>query len=53
MIINNFKEIKDEIVYSDVLKINGIVWRIKVYPKGNGVAKDHYLSVFLEMVQGV
>jgi len=50
MKIKNFKEIKENIVFSELLKINGIIWRIKVYPKGNGVAKDQYLSVFLEMV---
>jgi hypothetical protein len=29
--------------------LNGVLWRLKVYPNGNGVAKNNYLSVFLEM----
>ena len=37
---DKFKDIKEEIIYSELLNINGIIWRIKVYPKGNGVAKD-------------
>lgn len=52
--IENYLDIRDvkEIIYSDPLTSNGISWRLKVYPNGNGQAKDHYLSVFLEMVKG-
>jgi len=39
------------IVYSPALMHNSIKWRLKVYPNGNGNAKDHYISVFLEMGQ--
>ena len=46
----DFTEIKDEIVFSEPVKMSGVVWRLKVYPRGNGVAKDNYMSVFLEMV---
>jgi tripartite motif-containing protein 37 len=42
-----------EILYSPCLFISGTTWRLKIYPRGNGVAKDQYLSVFLEMVSGV
>jgi len=52
-VLSDFTEIKDEIVYSECIKMSGVVWRLKVYPRGNGVAKDSYMSVFLEMVQGV
>lgn len=32
---------------------NGITWRLKVYPNGNGSnAHGHYISVFLEMQKG-
>lgn len=41
-----------EVVYSDVLEYNGLMWRLKVYPNGNGVAKGNYLSVFLELLKG-
>lgn len=40
-----------EIVYSDILETNGLQWRLKIYPNGNGVAKGAYLSIFLEMVK--
>jgi tripartite motif-containing protein 37 len=26
-----------------------VEWRLKVYPKGNGLAREKYLSVFVEM----
>mgnify|MGYP002628992439 CR=1 FL=1 len=52
-VLTDFTEIREEIVYSEPLKVSGVVWRLKVYPRGNGVAKDSYMSVFLEMVQGV
>ena len=52
--ILNYLDIKEskEIIYSESLISNGISWRLKVYPNGNGQAKDHYLSVFLEMMKG-
>lgn len=37
------------IVYSEGKVINGVEWRLKVYPKGNGLAREKYLSVFVEM----
>lgn len=51
--LKNFSKLKQtqEIVYSEVLNANGIQWRLKIYPNGNGVAKGAYLSVFLEMVK--
>jgi tripartite motif-containing protein 37 len=44
---------KDEIIYSNNLLAGGIIWRLKVYPNGNGVAKGVYLSVFLEMQKSI
>jgi hypothetical protein len=35
------------IIYSDSYLLNGCEWRLKIYPKGNGVAKGKYLSVFV------
>ena len=37
------------IVYSEGRNLNGVEWRLKVYPKGNGLAREKYLSVFVEM----
>lgn len=53
-ILKNFSQIQQttEVVYSDALHINGLMWRLKVYPNGNGVAKGNYLSVFLELLKG-
>lgn len=42
-----------EVIYSEILISNGLTWRLKVYPNGNGNAKDQYLSVFLEMMRGI
>ncbi|XP_059614605.1 E3 ubiquitin-protein ligase TRIM37-like [Phlebotomus argentipes] len=39
-------------VYSQPLKVNGLCWRLKVYPFGNGVVRGEYLSVFLELTAG-
>lgn len=35
------------ITYSEPYIVNGIEWRLKIYPRGNGVAKDTHISVFL------
>jgi len=42
-----------EVIYSECLCLNGLSWRLKVYPNGNGVAEGRHLSVFLEMVAGL
>lgn len=39
------------IIYSPSYIVNGIEWRLKIYPKGNGIAKDKYVSVFVEMTK--
>nr|XP_047141559.1 E3 ubiquitin-protein ligase TRIM37 isoform X2 [Hydra vulgaris] len=44
---------KGDPVYSDPLNINGLSWRLKVYPDGNGVVRGNYLSVFLELTSGL
>lgn len=51
----NFSLLREtsEVVYSDTLKSNGLTWRLKVYPNGNGLVRGNYLSVFLEMLKGL
>lgn len=45
--LRNYPELPDSIVYSDPCLLNGIEWRLKIYPRGNGGAKNTHLSVFL------
>ncbi|KAI5716649.1 hypothetical protein M8J76_009989 [Diaphorina citri] len=40
-------------VYSAPLNVNGLAWRLKVYPAGNGIVRGTYLSVFLELTAGL
>jgi len=42
-----------EVVYSEPLIANGLTWRLKFYPNGNGIAQGNYISVFIEMLKGV
>jgi tripartite motif-containing protein 37 len=53
--LQNYSVLKEssEVVYSDSLKSNGLTWRLKVYPNGNGLVRGAYLSVFLEMLKGL
>jgi len=44
---------KGDPVYSEALSVNGLSWRLKVYPDGNGVVRGNYLSVFLELTAGL
>lgn len=39
-----------EIIYSEELNTNGLIWKLKIYPCGNGVAKNEYISIFLELI---
>jgi hypothetical protein len=41
----------DSIVYREPCGVNGIEWRLISYPKGNGLSKGSYLSVFLELLR--
>jgi tripartite motif-containing protein 37 len=54
-IIKNFSILQQNIdpVYSQSLDINGLTWRLKVYPDGNGTVRGNYLSVFLELTNGL
>ena len=53
--IKDFSRIRHshEVVYSEPLLTNGLTWRLKVYPNGNGIAKGNYISIFLEMLKGL
>lgn len=44
---------KSGIIYSSEKSLNGIDWRLKIYPRGNGLARDRYISVFVEMTKGL
>lgn len=54
-VIHNYSQVREthEVIYSEPLIANGLTWRLKVYPNGNGIAKGNYLSIFLEMVAGL
>ncbi|VDN96332.1 unnamed protein product [Rodentolepis nana] len=53
-VIENFNRVRQQVepLYSPPLERDGIVWRLKVYPNGNGAVRGEYLSVFLEMTTG-
>lgn len=50
-IIKNFTKLqqKGDAIYSPPLQINGMRWRLKIYPNGNGSVRKEYISVFLEL----
>ncbi|KAF0984768.1 hypothetical protein FDP41_000667 [Naegleria fowleri] len=51
---NYFEKVKStEVIYSEPININGLLWRLKVYPNGTGLAKGVFISVFLEMYKGL
>ena len=41
--------VSKEVIYSNELVTNGLIWKLKIYPNGNGVAKNEYISIFLEL----
>ncbi|XP_059478325.1 E3 ubiquitin-protein ligase TRIM37-like [Neocloeon triangulifer] len=54
-VLQNFSQLqhKADPVYSPPLFVNGLCWKLKVYPDGNGVVRGTYLSVFLELASGL
>ena len=52
--VKNFLSIKtDKVMYSQEMRINGLIWKMKLYPKGNATSKGEYISIFLELQSGV
>lgn len=49
--LKDYESLGDGIIYSVPFTNNGIEWRLKIYPKGNGSAKNTHMSVFLEMTK--
>ena len=49
----SLKRQTEEVIYSDIMTVNCLKWRLKIYPNGNGVARGLYISVFLELVEGI
>ena len=54
-LIKNFSVLQQNTdpIYSQPLDVNGLTWRLKVYPDGNGTVRGTYLSVFLELTNGL
>ncbi|KAE8741313.1 hypothetical protein FOCC_FOCC013167 [Frankliniella occidentalis] len=54
-VLQNFTQMQHQAdpVYSAPLHVNGLCWRLKVYPDGNGIVRGNYLSVFLELSAGL
>ncbi|KAL5477879.1 hypothetical protein EMCRGX_G024733 [Ephydatia muelleri] len=52
--IQNFQELRscNLKVYSRPLRVDGLVWRLRVYPNGYGEGRGKYLSVFAELTSG-
>ena len=52
--INNYEKIKsDKVIYSPEMQIGGLIWKLKIYPRGNVTSKGECISVFLELQSGV
>ena len=49
-VINKFKEIKDEELYSEDFTIGGYKWRLKIFPKGKSKGKGTHVSLYLHVV---
>ena len=53
-IIKKYEKIKsDKVMYSPEMIIGGLIWKLKLYPRGNVTSKGECISVFLELQSGV
>ena len=53
-IVKNYEKIKTEkVMYSPEMIIGGLIWKVKLYPRGNVTSKGECISVFLELQSGV
>nr|XP_043630122.1 ubiquitin C-terminal hydrolase 13-like [Erigeron canadensis] len=44
--IDNFSDVTEEIICSDVFKIGNVKWKLSLYPKGNNAYRAHALTFF-------
>ena len=55
--VDNYKTLlhneNADIIFSPQMRINGLIWRVKLYPCGNHSAKGEFVSVFLELTDGL
>ena len=55
--VDNYKTLlhneNADIIFSPQMRINGLIWRVKLYPCGNHSAKGEFVSVFLELTEGL
>ena len=55
--VDNYKTLlhneNSDIIFSPQMRINGLIWRVKLYPCGNHSAKGEFVSVFLELTDGL
>nr|XP_043630124.1 MATH domain and coiled-coil domain-containing protein At3g58200-like [Erigeron canadensis] len=47
--IDNFSDVKEVTIDSDVFKLGNVKWKLWLSPKGNGEGKDTHLSLYLEV----
>nr|XP_015867875.1 MATH domain and coiled-coil domain-containing protein At3g58370-like [Ziziphus jujuba var. spinosa] len=47
--IENFSKLNELFYYSNVFNVEGINWKLRVYPKGDGKAKDTSFSFYLTL----
>ena len=53
-VIKKYEKIKSEkVMYSPEMFIGGLIWKLKLYPRGNVTSKGECISVFLELQSGV
>ena len=54
-VIEDFESVRDSLepVYSEPLQMNGLEFKLKVYPYGNEMSRGQYMSVFLQLSSSV
>ena len=54
-VIEDFDSVRDSLepVYSEPLQMNGLEFKLKVYPYGNEMSRGQYMSVFLQLSSSV
>nr|XP_043630118.1 ubiquitin C-terminal hydrolase 12-like [Erigeron canadensis] len=47
--IDNFSNVTEESIYSNVFRVGNVKWNLCLYPKGNNTGADTHLSIFLKV----
>jgi len=54
-VVENFGEVRwgTDALFSNLLTVHGLSWKLKVYPGGNEASRNNYMAVFIQLADSI